>query len=70
MTKNNEFNKEYLLSDMRVMYQALTRLVDSWGNDEQALFEQFIATGGVWNIPSLDEVHAEIGAYIAWLASR
>lgn len=70
MTKNVELNKEYVLSDMRVMFQALTRLVNNWDNTAQDTFEQFIADGGSWNIPSLDEVHAEIGAYINWLASR
>ena len=47
---------------------ALDELVNAWESDETAqdTFSAFIAQGGSWNSPSLDEVHAEFAQFIVW----
>ena len=54
------------------VWLALDELVTAWESDDTAQdsFDNFVVEGGSWNVPSLDEVHAEFGAYVAWLNSR
>jgi hypothetical protein len=63
-------NKQDLIQNFNLAFVALTELVNNWDNDTQALFEQFIAQGGTWTVPSLDEVYAEFAQFIIWLDSR
>lgn len=67
---NKQNTRELLISELTNVYGALTELVNEWDNNAQELFQEFLESGGSWNIPSLDEVHAEIGQYLTFLESR
>lgn len=60
-------DKIMLERKFNLAFIALTELVDSWDNDTQELFTEFLAKGGSWNVPSLDEVQAEFGQFILFL---
>jgi len=48
------------VAELRDVVVALGKLVDAWDGDMQDLFEASVSNGMEWNIPSLDECHAEL----------
>jgi len=72
MTKNtnNETNNENVLMALDAIYWTLNTLTDIWTNDTQALFNEFVAGGGFWEIPSLDETQAQFGEFIKFMRGK
>ena len=54
------------------VWLALDELVNAWESDEtaQESFNEFIASGGNWTVPALEEIHAEFAQFIIWLAGN
>ena len=68
MNKNKD--NENVLVALDAIYWTLGTLTDYWNNDIQALFDEFSANGGFWEIPSLDETQSQFGEFIKFMRGK
>ena len=62
--------EEDILTCLETVYWTLGTLCDYWAEGTQAQFDEFVAGGGFWEIPSLDESPAQFGELLKFMRDK